>query len=154
MSERSSQHIDTGTDDLLLSLEDAVATVTLNRPDAKNALTPEMIDILIGVLADVDAADVKEVIVVNKADIADPEVVDRILALYQMVTTARGATLRADALAVEPEVADDPSRHLYALAARVPMVVPTTPRVRGPIATMKMMNGIGRTKFTPMLSTV
>ena len=55
MSERSSQHIDTGTDDLLLSLEDAVATVTLNRSDAKNALTPEMIDILIGVLADVDA---------------------------------------------------------------------------------------------------
>ncbi len=49
------------------------------------------------------------------------EVVDRILALYQMVATARGATLRADALAVEPEVADDPSRHLYALAARVPM---------------------------------
>ena len=39
MSERSSQHIDTGTDDLLLSLEDAVATVTLNRSDAKNALT-------------------------------------------------------------------------------------------------------------------
>lgn len=31
------------------------------------------------VLADVDAADVKEVIVVNKADIADPEVIDRIL---------------------------------------------------------------------------
>ncbi|KGN34660.1 ATP-binding protein [Knoellia sinensis KCTC 19936] len=31
------------------------------------------------VLADVDATDVKEVIVVNKADIADPEVVDRIL---------------------------------------------------------------------------
>ena len=31
------------------------------------------------VLADVDAADVKEIIVVNKADIADPEVVDRIL---------------------------------------------------------------------------
>ncbi|PRY63672.1 GTP-binding protein HflX [Knoellia remsis] len=30
------------------------------------------------VLADVDAADVKEVIVVNKADIADPEVLDRI----------------------------------------------------------------------------
>ncbi|MFW5469905.1 GTPase HflX [Knoellia sp. CPCC 206435] len=31
------------------------------------------------VLADVEATDVKEVIVVNKADIADPEVVDRIL---------------------------------------------------------------------------
>ncbi|GAA4124791.1 GTPase HflX [Knoellia locipacati] len=31
------------------------------------------------VLADVDATDVKEIIVVNKADIADPEVVDRLL---------------------------------------------------------------------------
>lgn len=31
-----------------------------------------------GVLADVDAADVKEVIVVNKCDIADPEVLDRL----------------------------------------------------------------------------
>ena len=30
------------------------------------------------VLADVEAADVKEVIVVNKADIADPDVLDRI----------------------------------------------------------------------------
>ena len=30
------------------------------------------------VLADVDATDVKEIIVVNKADIADPEVLDRI----------------------------------------------------------------------------
>ncbi|HYN29996.1 MAG TPA: GTPase HflX [Dermatophilaceae bacterium] len=30
------------------------------------------------VLADVDAADVKEVVVVNKADVADPEVLDRI----------------------------------------------------------------------------
>lgn len=49
------------------------------------------------------------------------EVVDRILALYEMVAAARGATLRADALAVAAEVADDPSRHLYALAARVPM---------------------------------
>ncbi len=31
------------------------------------------------VLADVDAADVKELIVVNKADVADPQVVDRLL---------------------------------------------------------------------------
>jgi Lon protease-like protein len=29
--------------------------------------------------------------------------------------------LRPDALAVEPEIADDPSRHIYALASRVPM---------------------------------
>lgn len=40
------------------------------------------------------------------------------------------------------------------IAALVPMVVPMTPRVSGPIATMKMMNGIGRTKFTNTLSTV
>ncbi len=38
-----------------------------------------------------------------------------------MVAAARGATLRADALAVAADVADDPSLHLYALAARVPM---------------------------------
>jgi hypothetical protein len=48
-------------------------------------------------------------------------VIDRILALYQRVAEARGLGLRPDALAVEPEVADDPSRHIYALAATVPM---------------------------------
>ncbi len=49
------------------------------------------------------------------------EVVDRILALYQRVAEVRGMGLRDDVLAVDPEVADDPSRHLYALAARIPM---------------------------------
>jgi hypothetical protein len=49
------------------------------------------------------------------------EVIDRILALYQRVAAARGLGLRPDALAVGPEVADDPSRHIYALAATVPM---------------------------------
>jgi uncharacterized protein len=49
------------------------------------------------------------------------EVVDRILTLFQRILSVRGGQLRSDALAVEPEVADDPSRHLYALAARVPM---------------------------------
>jgi len=49
------------------------------------------------------------------------EVVDQILALFQRILSVRGGQLRSDALAVEPEVADDPSRHLYALAARVPM---------------------------------
>lgn len=48
-------------------------------------------------------------------------VVDRILALYQRVAQARGLGLRPDALAVEPEIAEDPARHLYALADRVPM---------------------------------
>lgn len=48
-------------------------------------------------------------------------VVDRILALYQRVAQVRGMELRPDALAVEPDVAEDASRHLYALAARVPI---------------------------------
>lgn len=49
------------------------------------------------------------------------EVVDRILDLYRRVARARGLELPPDALAVDAETADDPSLHLYALAARVPM---------------------------------
>jgi len=49
------------------------------------------------------------------------EVVDRILALYHRVAQVRGMDLPADALAVDADVAEDPARHLYALAARVPM---------------------------------
>jgi Lon protease-like protein len=49
------------------------------------------------------------------------EVVDRILALFERIVSSRGAQLRSDALAVEPEIADDPSRHIYELASRVPM---------------------------------
>ncbi len=45
----------------------------------------------------------------------------RILALYQRVAEARGGQLRPDALAVDAEIADDPSLHIYALASRVPM---------------------------------
>jgi Lon protease-like protein len=49
------------------------------------------------------------------------DVVDRILALYQKVADAAGGRLRADVLAVDAETADDPARHIYTLAARVPM---------------------------------
>lgn len=48
-------------------------------------------------------------------------VIDRILALYRRVADARGLALRPDALAVDTDTVDDPARHLYALAARVPM---------------------------------
>ena len=48
-------------------------------------------------------------------------VVDRILALYERVAQARGLRLNPGVLAVDPETADDPAQHLYALAARVPM---------------------------------
>ena len=49
------------------------------------------------------------------------EVVDGILNLFGRVAAARGVRLRPDMLAVDSETADDPSQHLYALAARVPM---------------------------------
>lgn len=49
------------------------------------------------------------------------EVVDKMLALFERIVSTRGGQLRPDALAVDPEVAEDPSRHLYALASRVPM---------------------------------
>lgn len=48
-------------------------------------------------------------------------VMDRILALYRRVAEVRGLALQQGTLAVEPEVAEDPGRHLYALAGRVPM---------------------------------
>lgn len=48
-------------------------------------------------------------------------VIDRILALYERVAQARGLVLRPGALAVDPDTADDPARHLYALAGKVPM---------------------------------
>lgn len=48
-------------------------------------------------------------------------VVDAIVVLYQRIARASGGRLRPDALAVDPGTADDPVRHLYALAARVPM---------------------------------
>ena len=49
------------------------------------------------------------------------EIVDKMLALFERIVSARGGQLRPDALAVEPEVADDPSWHIYTLASRVPM---------------------------------
>jgi len=49
------------------------------------------------------------------------EVVDGILGLFGKVIEARGGRLRPDALAVDAATADDPSRHVYALASSVPM---------------------------------
>src|SRR5690348_2202636 len=36
------QSIDTGTDELLCEVEDRVATITLNRPEARNALSDKL----------------------------------------------------------------------------------------------------------------
>jgi len=48
-------------------------------------------------------------------------VVDRILALYERVAQARGLRLQPGTLAVDPDTAAEPARHLYALAAKVPI---------------------------------
>ncbi|MCA0292971.1 MAG: GTPase HflX [Actinobacteria bacterium] len=59
--------------------EVADADLLLHVVDGSHPDPEGQISAVRAVLADVDAADVKEVIVVNKADIAGPEVVDRIL---------------------------------------------------------------------------
>ena len=49
--------LDTGTDDLLAGVADGVATIVLNRPDRRNALSDEMLAALARVLERLEAAD-------------------------------------------------------------------------------------------------
>ena len=49
--------IDTGTEDLLASVDDGVATLTMNRPDRRNAMSGAMNQALAQVLAEVEVAD-------------------------------------------------------------------------------------------------
>jgi 2-(1,2-epoxy-1,2-dihydrophenyl)acetyl-CoA isomerase len=54
------REIDTGTTDLLARVERGVAVVTLNRPDRRNALSPDMLTALAAVLPELaGAADVR-----------------------------------------------------------------------------------------------
>ncbi len=48
------QHLDTGTDDLLATLDEGVLTLTLNRPKARNAMSGEMTRALQEALADAE----------------------------------------------------------------------------------------------------
>ncbi len=59
--------------------EVAEADILLHVVDGSHPDPEGQISAVRAVLADVEATDVKEIIVVNKADVADPEVVDRIL---------------------------------------------------------------------------
>jgi 2-(1,2-epoxy-1,2-dihydrophenyl)acetyl-CoA isomerase len=52
----NAEAIDTGTDDLLAGVSDGVATIVLNRPDRRNALSTEMLAALAGVLGQLDGA--------------------------------------------------------------------------------------------------
>lgn len=47
---------DTGTDDLLVEVADGVMTVTLNRPERRNAMSTPMMDALVAALADAETA--------------------------------------------------------------------------------------------------
>ena len=47
----TARDIDTSTGDLLASLDEGVLTLTLNRPEARNAMSPAMVDALAGQLA-------------------------------------------------------------------------------------------------------
>lgn len=69
-----------GDADLLLHVVDG------SHPDPEGQISAVR-----GVLADADAADVKEIIVINKADVADPEVIDRIVRAepHTIVVSAR-----------------------------------------------------------------
>jgi 2-(1,2-epoxy-1,2-dihydrophenyl)acetyl-CoA isomerase len=49
--------LDTGTEDLLAEVEDGVATVTMNRPERRNALSDAMVDGLGRVLAELETDD-------------------------------------------------------------------------------------------------
>jgi 2-(1,2-epoxy-1,2-dihydrophenyl)acetyl-CoA isomerase len=49
--------VDTGTEDLQARVENGVGVAVLNRPDRRNALSPEMISALAQVLADFETAD-------------------------------------------------------------------------------------------------
>ncbi|MDX6284457.1 MAG: 2-(1,2-epoxy,2-dihydrophenyl)acetyl-CoA isomerase [Kribbellaceae bacterium] len=49
--------LDTGTDDLLATVDDGVATLTMNRPARRNALSPSMLEALARTLAAVELDD-------------------------------------------------------------------------------------------------
>ncbi len=58
----------TGTDPVLLDVADRIATVTLNRPEARNALSSEVLRLLPRVMKEADASDDVDVIILTGAD--------------------------------------------------------------------------------------
>ena len=56
-SRKVDQTFDTGTSDVLADLADGVATITLNRPERRNALSSDLIEALATLLADFESDD-------------------------------------------------------------------------------------------------
>jgi enoyl-CoA hydratase len=56
------------TDLVLLDVEDRIATITLNRPEARNALNGDLLESLTGTVASADADDAVDVLVITGAD--------------------------------------------------------------------------------------
>lgn len=61
------QNIDTGTGDLLASLDEGILTLTLNRPEARNAMSRPMMDALVAQLAAAETNNAVKVIVLTGA---------------------------------------------------------------------------------------
>jgi 2-(1,2-epoxy-1,2-dihydrophenyl)acetyl-CoA isomerase len=59
--------LDTGTEDLLATVEDGVAVLTLNRPERRNAFSNDMLDALARVLAELEVDDDVGCVVVTGA---------------------------------------------------------------------------------------
>jgi len=99
--------------------EVADADLLLHVVDGSHPDPEGQISAVRAVLADVDAADVKEIIVVNKADIADPEVIDRILR-HEKHAIAVSAHTGAGIEELIALVADELPRPRIAVDALVP----------------------------------
>ena len=82
------------------------ADLLLHVVDGSHPVPEGQISAVRAVLADVDATDVKEIIVVNKTDAADPEVIDRLLrnerhAIAVSARTGEGMDALRELIAVE-----------------------------------------------------
>ncbi len=63
----SLQNLDTGTTDLLATLDEGILTLTLNRPEARNAMSRAMMDALVAQLAAAETNNAVKVIVLTGA---------------------------------------------------------------------------------------
>lgn len=93
------------SDKLLVETSERIATVTLNRPDARNALDSELLRLLPEALTALDAADDADVIILTGTDPAFCAGLD----LKEMGST--GANLRLGGASGDP-VVDDEGRRL------------------------------------------